>query len=286
MSSGGGGFNPLGGIAHTANGLLGNNAVADAMGDASNAQLGQQRDDRALALKYANSPEEIQQLQQAVQMNMQDVARKQKLLDSSDPAFLEAGKQALSLMQGKQADALKPLQDQRNRDRQALQSQLQARLGPDYAQSSAGIQALNDFDRQSANLSTNLQQQTLGQFMGYAGMSQQFGNQQNNIANASGIANQYGNIAGRQMNAITGNAINPALGYAGQMANAQNNQQMIGMGMGQMYQNRGQLASTFGSMFGGGGGSVTAGGGASTAMAGGAMDAGGMASAAPLAMLA
>ena len=203
------------------NDVTGANRSADAAQSAANAQLGQQRADREAALKFAApSPEELAQLQQAISLNSQDIARKQKILDSSDPALIESGKQALALLQGKEASTMAPLRNQRAQQRAALEQQLQQRLGPDYASSTAGIQALNSFDQQSANLMANQQQQTLAQFMGYVGMGQQAGSQQANIANSQSFADYYGKIGTRQANVITGTQIDPGLAYTGDMARA------------------------------------------------------------------
>jgi hypothetical protein len=162
----------------------------------------------------------MQQLQQAVTLNTQDVARKQKILDSADPALIEAGKQALDMLQGKQAASLAPLQNQRAQQRAALEQNLQKQLGSDYATSTAGIQALNNFDQQTSNLSTQLQQSTLSQFMGYVGMGEQAGNMQNNIGNAAGLSAQRGAINQRQVNALLGTNVDPGLQFTGSMARA------------------------------------------------------------------
>ena len=118
--------------------ITGTNRLADAIGSAANAQLEQQRADRQLALQLAEpSAMEIQQLEQAIATNTADIARKQKLLASSDPALIAAGEQALALLQGQEAAALDPLRRQRAEQRAQLEQTLAQRLGPDYATSSA-----------------------------------------------------------------------------------------------------------------------------------------------------
>ncbi len=208
-----------GGVGNFVGDLTGSNRMSDAMGRAANAQFAQQQADRTLAMSLAGPSDlEMQQLQQAITLNNQDIARKQKLLDSADPALIEAGHQALALMQGKQAAALGPLQNQRAAQRAALEQNLQKQLGGDYATSTAGIQALNNFDNQTANLSNQVQQQTLAQFMGYTGAAAQLGSQQQNIGNAQSIAQQRGNINNRQLGALFGTPMDPGLQYAGDIS--------------------------------------------------------------------
>lgn len=235
MSTKGGQFNPVRAVSPV--GLFtdvipeisGANAAARAADAAGQAQYDQQQSDRAQAMQYAAPSEmEMQQLQQAISMNTQDIARKQKILDSSDPALIEAGHQALDLMQGKSAAALGPIQNQRNEQRKQLEASLAQRLGGDYATSSAGIQALNNFDQQTSNLMTTAQQQTLGQFLGVAQNSQQFGSMQPNIANSASLSAQRGNINARQLNAFSGNRVDPTLQFAGDLSSARSQQQFFG----------------------------------------------------------
>lgn len=215
------------------NDISGTTAMAEAQQNAANATLAQQRADREQALKFAApSDQEMQLLEQAISVNSQDIARKQKLLDSADPAFIEAGKQALALMTGAEATTLNPLKNQIARQRKAVENTLAAQLGPDYATSSAGLQALSAFDAQAADTLANQQNQTLGQFMNWTGMSQQYGNQQNNIANAGSLAAQRGNIGVRQANAIQGFQIDPALSQVGNIAQAQGYQDMFNTAVG------------------------------------------------------
>lgn len=259
----------MGGVGSTigkaVSGLTGADAAADAYGNAANAQLSQQQQDRASAVKYAVSDEELQQLQQSISLNNQDIARKQKLLASADPALIEAGNQALQLMQGKSAASLKPLQDQRAQQRQQLQQTLASQLGPDYASSSQGRAALNQFDQQTSAVLTGAQQQAIGQYMGYANNAEQFGNLSQNMQQQNNIAGMYGNQSARRMSAITGTTVNPGLQYAGQQFLA--NQNMNNMGA--LFAMAG--AKGFGKTSGGfgGGGSEIAGAGNPSMMAGG-----------------
>lgn len=195
--------------------------MAKKQGMAAEAQLGQQRSDRSQALQIAQPTDmELQQLQQAIHTNTNDIQRKQALLDSADPAFLEAGKQALQLMQGGKnatsAAAMQPIQQARDNQRQQLVNQLQQQLGPNWQQSTAGSQAMANFDAQTSTMMNNAQLGTLNSLMSYTGQAEQFGNQQNNIANNVGIAGARGNIQNRQISAIEGTPITMAgAPYAG-----------------------------------------------------------------------
>lgn len=191
---------------------------------------------------------EMNQLQESIRLNSQDVARKQKLIDSADPALIEAGTQALQIMRGQEASTLAPIRNQRAQDRKNLEASLAQSLGPDYATSSAGIQALNQFDQQTSNLLTNANQQTLGQFLGVAQNTANMGSVQNNINNGLSIAGARGNINARQANAITGNKIDPSLAFAGDMTRAKNQQQLFNTAL-----NLGTQVATSGALSGGGG---------------------------------
>jgi hypothetical protein len=226
-------------------------AAASAQGSAAAAQLAQQRADREQALKLAQpSPDELAQLQQSITLNTQDIARKQKLLDSADPALIEAGKQALDLLQGKESAALGPLKAQQARQEQQLRAKLQAQLGPGYENTTAGIQALSQLREQQNNNLVGAQQSTLGMLLGQTNNTEAFGNMQNNISNANNSAQLFGNIQGRQISALEGTQVNPALGYVGQIAGAN----ATGQTFGNLASLSGMLSGSFASAMGGMGG--------------------------------
>lgn len=235
---------------------LAGQAGAKAAGDAANATYGQQQADRAEARRLAEpSPMEMQQLEQAINTNTTDIARKQRLLDSSDPALIEAGHQALSLMNGQDAKTLDPIRKQRARERDVMAQRLQAQLGSGWETSTAGIQAMRQFDESTDTVLANAQQQSLGQLLGVAQNTQGYGNTGSNVATSQNIANQRGNINVRQINALTGNRVDPGLQYAGDIAGAKNAQQT----WGSVTNMAGQLIG--GAMGGGGGGTMSTMGG-------------------------
>lgn len=250
MSSGGGSFVPSsvtgtggnafsnvygtagGFLGGTVAGLTGATAVADATGQAANAQLGQQTADRQQALGYAMPTQaEMQQLQQAMAVNQQGISQGQQLINSANPALISAAQQANSLLNGGSAASLAPIQNQRATQRSSLTQQLQQQLGSGYATSSAGIQALNNFDQQTANLMTNAQQSTLQGLLGTTQQTYSTGatQQQQGFSNSlAGNQQQYGWQQG-QIGALQGTPVNPGLQYSGQLANAQANSN-LGLG--------------------------------------------------------
>lgn len=222
MSSGGGGFSPdsvqsgiSGNIGGFMSGLTGAGAVADAQGRAAQAQFGQQQADRSQAMKLMMPTDaEIQQLQQAMAVNQQGIDQSQKLLASVDPAIM-------SILQGGDSPMLAPIKNQRAQQRAQMEQDLEQQLGPGYKTSSAGIQALNNFDQQTSNVMTQAQQATLGQYGQLQGMFH--GQQQQGIGNISALTGQQYGWQGAQMNALMGTPVNPGLQYSGQLANAQAN---------------------------------------------------------------
>ena len=108
---------------------------------------------------------------QALAQQSQNLSRQEQLISQIDPTIIEASQQALKLLRGEQSSTLAPLQAQRNTQREKLLNSLREQLGPGAETSTAGIQALNRFDAETANVlgagqQNALQQlgQTAGQF--------------------------------------------------------------------------------------------------------------------------
>ena len=202
--------------------------AADAQGKIAEAQLNQQRSDRAMSIAAAEpTPQEIAQLNRAIALNESDVIRKEKLIASSDPALIEAGKQALELLNGAEAKTLGPLKSKIAKEEQTLRQA--AQLGPGYENTTAGLQALQAFNEQSSNALSTAQNQTLGQLLGVAqDTSSRYGNQ-TNIANAGTFSSLFGNQSARRVNAITGSPItNAGAQFVGDLQSARNAQQTFG----------------------------------------------------------
>jgi len=185
--------------------------AAEAQGDIAKAQEAEQRAMRAEALKYAEAtPEELAQLNRSIALNESDIARKEKLLASSDPALIEAGTQALQLLRGEEAKTLAPLRSNIAKQESALRSKLAAQLGSGYENITAGIQALQAFNEQSNNAMANAQQATIGQLLGVAQDTSSRYGAQSNIANSGTIGGLFGNIQNRKISALTGTPITGA----------------------------------------------------------------------------
>lgn len=179
-----------------------------AQGRIAEAQLEEQRRTRAAAVAAANpSPQEIQQLNQAISLNQQDITRKQRLIDSSDPALIEAGTQALKLLQGQDAKTLDPIRKQREKERLQLTNKLRSQIGSGFENSTAGIQALSAFDEATANALGNAQQNSLSQLLGIAQNTSAGYGVQNNISNSGTLSALFGNQGNRMISAINGTPI-------------------------------------------------------------------------------
>lgn len=221
---------PAGAAAGAAVGsLIVGQEAARAQGDAANVALGQQREDRSLALNIADpSAQELAQLSRLIQLNEADIARKEKLLASSDPALIEAGKQAKELLDGADAKILGPIRSQLAKQEQTLRQKLQQQLGTGYETTTAGSQALNSFREGSSNVIANAQQQSLAQLLGIAQNTSANYGFQSNIANTATAANLTGNLNERKLRALQTTPITMAgAEYVGQIQSDRNIQQTL-----------------------------------------------------------
>lgn len=190
-------------------------AAADAQARMLQMQLDEARRTREQALSAAEpTAAELAELHKHIQIKDRAIARQEQLLSTFDPSVMEAGKQALSLMQGKDAAILDPLRRQQQRQRQQLQATLQQRLGSGYATSSAGQAALARFDEQAANSLAGAQQQSITQLAGIAqgGVATSASANYGINAMAGSTAGAYQNFAQRKLQAINQSPITP---YAG-----------------------------------------------------------------------
>lgn len=231
-----------------------NNAAADAQERAARAQQeGYANQSQRVVNAAQATPQEIAQLEQANKTNADDLARKQKMLDSVDPALLEVGKQALQLAQGKEAASLDPLRRQRAQDRNVLMDRLTKQLGPGAETSSVGQAALQRFDQATADQLNSAQQQTLGSFLDRSQGIYNNNNVQSNIQNSRSIGNDYSNIQNRIVNATSGTNPYAANGaqYAADITRAKGQGQFAGQIAGAIGGLSGS-PSNFGSIIGGG----------------------------------
>lgn len=180
--------------------------AAEAQSAAAQAQLVEARESRERAIRAAESPQELAALERQIQQQERGVQREEKFLSSIDPTLVEASQQALRLLRGEEASTLGPMRQQRERQRKMLLDQLRSQLGPGAETSSAGIQALTQFDQQTSLGLAQQQQASLGQLLGSAQQSGQLGRTSLSSLGqiGSNISGGFGNIASRRVNAITG----------------------------------------------------------------------------------
>ena len=159
----------------------------------------------------APSVSELRALEGSIAGQERNIARQERLLQSIDPAILEASQQALALLRGEESKTLKPLREERQRQRAQLVNQLRAQLGPGAETSTAGIQALNQFDQQSSLGLAQAQQaglQAVGQTAAtFSGLSPQLGQ---SFATLAGLGQARGGVNQRLANTRL-NALQPQL---------------------------------------------------------------------------
>ena len=194
------------GLARTQQGRAGlrtreNRAIRDARGNLGAAQGNQtqNRQDISQAIANANSPQELAALESALSNQERFLQRQEQVLANIDPAIMEASQQMLSVLQGGEAQFLDPVRQEREAQKQELIDSLREQMGPGAETSTAGTQALNDFDRQTNLMISQQREQTLNQLFNISNQGVQTSvNAQNaGIAGLGGIAQGFGNRAGR-----------------------------------------------------------------------------------------
>lgn len=126
------------------------------------------RETQASLLAALEDPQTLERMESSLSAQERQIGRQERLIESIDPAIREAATQALALLQGKEAASLGPAKQQRERQRQRLVNTLREQLGPGAETSSAGIQALTQFDQETNQLLAQQQQSTLGGLLGIA----------------------------------------------------------------------------------------------------------------------
>lgn len=194
------------------------------------AQLGEERERRRQALEAAEfSEEELAQIEKTIEINDRDLARKERLIDSVDPALMEAGKQALALLQGQEAKTLEPLRRQRAEQRAKLEEQMFSRLGSGWETTTAGQRAINDFDAETAGVVAQEQDRTLGRLLGASQNTRNLANVSGNIAMQGNIFNMQGKAQERTISALIGTPIeNASAPFVGDAVTARMQNDLIG----------------------------------------------------------
>lgn len=198
--------------------------AAKAQEKTARAELKFAKESQERAIEAAKSPEEFAQLQQAQQFQNRQLQRQEKLIKSLDPAILEAATQATQLLRGEEAKSLQPVRDQRARQRQQLVNQLREQLGPGAETSSVGQQALQRFDQGTSSQLAGLQQQSLNQLFTIG--SFESGRGSRTLRDTLGVAQGFGDIARRNVGAITGSQ--GAISQAGAQAVGAAGSQFVG----------------------------------------------------------
>jgi len=231
--------------------------AASAQERAAQMQLAERRKERELALQLAEpTTTELLSMDKAIQFAEAANARNARVLDSVDPALIEAGEQALELMQGKEATVLEPIRGERQRQRQELRARLADQLGPGFETSSAGIRALNEFDNQTSMVLNNAQMNMLGSLLHTSAQTRQVVSPFQGASTFATLADVAGGVSRRRVAAATGTPVAP---YAGgsELAKA-SRYQAIGGAFGGLTQLGGLIGgAAAGGMFSGGGAPVS-----------------------------
>jgi hypothetical protein len=170
--------------------------------------LQQQIQARADAIKQIQgiaglSPEEINSINQilttkttALNSSLSSIAKQQSQLDAMDPQVKQAGQDLYDLLTGHASAVLAPMQQQMARQRQNMMDSLSSQLGPGFMTSSAGINAIVQFDEQSAVTLQNAQLNAVSQMTSTYGSLAGMQNQGQNA-----VTSQTGEAFGRAMTA-------------------------------------------------------------------------------------
>lgn len=192
------------------------NSAANALGYQENAQK------QAEAIAQP-SFQQMATIQQQLSMSHSVLSTQLGQLQQQQSLYSQAAGQASALMSGQNAATLAPMQQQIQYQQQQLENQLRQQLGPGYAATSSGQEALNRFSQMAEQTTVNTQQQAVGQYLGYANALGANYNQGVNSAysTAGGLNNsalsQMGNIQANQVAAIRGTMpnFNPSIQTAG-----------------------------------------------------------------------
>lgn len=189
---------------------LGSQQAAGAAQNAANAQLAAAQQLRGQELGYAqqwgsqlsnlaqSTPQELNILGQQYSAASKNLSQQQELMNSINPALMEASKQALSILRGGPSAMGAGIMSQRNQQRQDLVNSLRAQYGPGAETTSVGQKALNQFDLETQSI----QPQMLNQLMGVAGQGGVFGSAVNQAQMGLGAVGQgYSALQNRQLGA-------------------------------------------------------------------------------------
>jgi hypothetical protein len=203
----------LGGVSQTLFGDGGAGAAQDAAMAQQRAAQGNYNTIKGLSDQATTQG--LLSFEQDIKNQERELGRQEQLIAQIDPTIMEASQQALKLLRGESSSTLKPVQDQRNMQRQQLVNRLREQMGPGAETSTAGIQALNRFDSETNNLVSGQQQGALSLL---GNTANQFSALRPNMNQSIGLRSQYGqggtNLRMNQAALLNG-AYQPVINSAG-----------------------------------------------------------------------
>jgi hypothetical protein len=239
----------------------GNIMQAEAQKGIGRAQAGAAGRMREEALVFAApTSQELENLTKSVNLYDRMYAQSTAMIDQLTeqvtkmygPAIMEQGKQYYNQLRGEASGVVKSFDNQRSRQREQVRAALIERMGPDALTSSAGVNALNDFDQKTSEMRAGIEEQSLTNAVQRIGGMQEGASRAaytglqafSSMSNLLGsIQKGFGDIQTRQVNAAvgTGEAIARTAGseYLGQM------------GYGKLISDLGGQAMRFAGMTGG-----------------------------------
>lgn len=189
-------------------GYMGSQNAANAGGSAASAQQDQATRNRAdIFGEMSNmsaattglsqsTPQELNILGQSYGAASQQLSQQQQLMNSINPALMEASKQALQILRGGQSAMSAGVMSTRNAQRSQLMNTLRSQYGPGAETSSIGQRALQQFDMQTQQM----QQGTLNNLMGIAGDNSPNQGLQSSLSGLQQVGQGYSALQNRQLN--------------------------------------------------------------------------------------
>jgi hypothetical protein len=166
----------------------------EAARDIARSQGGAAKRVRTRAVAAASSGEEIDNLNSFIRNSEQSLGQQRRQLGRQVEILEASNPELIKLIQGEASRTLAPVRAERDQQRQSLVNRLREQLGSGAETSTAGMQALNQFDMQTSSVLAQQQQSSIGQLFG---ISQGFeGLAGANIGLGSNISGNFGQIAG------------------------------------------------------------------------------------------
>lgn len=228
--------------------VIGGKQQADAQQGIANAQQYQANLERQYNMNVAApTAGEIEMLQNQLQNYNQTLGLQQAQLQRDTSLYNTLNPQLMSLLNGGSAPTLSPYMNIVGQQRNQLSTDLARQLGPGWEQTTAGQQALQNFNLQSSNQGAQIQQSYMGTLMA------------NQLALGSSIAGQA-NQGAQTLGALGKDYMSGAMGLQGQQLQASMGSSMTpyagaqyagDLMRGQMWSNMGSSMMNMGGQMGG-----------------------------------